>query len=171
MEHERVQVKKYHHKGGEVLHLVFDSFYDNGDNVSLASDMKEILKNLSKDTMGLVLDFRNNTGGFMQQAVDFSHLFLEESIVVLTEYANGDIVHSKPHDGPALYKGPLVILTSRHTASAAEVVAAALKEYNVAMIIGDESTPKLASIFRSLDPPDTATPPPVPGSAVNLNNS
>jgi carboxyl-terminal processing protease len=88
----------------------------------------------------VVLDLRDNGGGGLDEAVQLSGLFLERgATVVRVRDNNGDIVN---HDNtsPPIYRGPLVVLVNRYSASASEILAGALKDYGRAIIVGDKTT-------------------------------
>ena len=89
---------------------------------------------------GLILDLRENSGGFLNQAVKVAGLFITSGVVVISKYFNGEEHFYRDLDGKTFFDGPLIVLTSRATASAAEIVAQALQDYGVALIVGDEQT-------------------------------
>ena len=89
---------------------------------------------------GLILDLRENSGGFLSQAVKVAGLFITNGIIVISKYSNGSERFYRDVDGKTSYDGPLVVLTSKATASAAEIVAQALQDYGVAVVVGDEHT-------------------------------
>jgi carboxyl-terminal processing protease len=83
---------------------------------------------------------RENSGGFLTQAVKVSGLFMSSGVVVISKYAHGMTQYLRELDGRSYYSGPLVLLTSRGSASATEIVAQALQDYGLAMIVGDDRT-------------------------------
>src|SRR5262249_53796114 len=89
---------------------------------------------------GLVLDLRENAGGFLSQAVKVSGIFLSNGIVVISKYSRGDVHFLRNIVGRSYFNGPLVILTSKMSASASEIVAQALQDYGVGIVVGDERT-------------------------------
>ena len=89
---------------------------------------------------GLILDLRSNSGGFLSQAVKVAGLFISDGVIVISKYSNGEEKFYRDVDGKTVYDGPLVVLTSKATASAAEIVAQALQDYGVALVVGDEHT-------------------------------
>lgn len=117
------------------------SFYQ-GDGISSEKDVKEAILNLQKKgpLKGLILDLRGNSGGFLSQAVKVAGLFITGGVIVISKYSDGDEKIYRDVDGRMTYDGPLVILTSKMTASAAEIVAQALQDYGVALVVGDEHT-------------------------------
>jgi carboxyl-terminal processing protease len=89
---------------------------------------------------GIILDLRRNGGGYLEEAIKLTGLFIPRGPVVQTKDPNGDIVVDSCRDSSVLYDGPLIILTSRFSASASEILAGALQDYNRALIVGDHST-------------------------------
>jgi carboxyl-terminal processing protease len=107
---------------------------------SAAKDIKKALDKLEAKSKlkGLILDLRMNPGGLLDQAVDVSSLFIDDGIVVSTigrDPTQKEVRYAKK--GMARKDLPLVILVNGSTASAAEIVAAALQDHHRAMILGD----------------------------------
>jgi carboxyl-terminal processing protease len=130
------------HGNGWIGKIVLPGFYDNGEGVSSEKDLREAIKELkAKGPLhGLVIDLRENSGGFLTQAVKVAGLFITKGIIVISKYSDGEIRYMRDIDGRLYYEGPLVLLTSKASASAAEIVAQALQDYGVAVIVGDERT-------------------------------
>ena len=111
-------------------------FYDH-----TAADVKTLLESLKKQNVaGIILDFRNNGGGLLDQAVDLTGLFVKHEPVVQIRRSDGYIDQLAPEDTRQVYDGPLLVLVSKGSASATEIVAAALQDYGRAIIVGDQST-------------------------------
>jgi len=127
---------------GHIGILTLPSFYEGGHGSSAESDMREAIKKLKKQAplKGIILDMRENAGGFLTQAVKISGLFITKGVVVISKYSHGKIKYLRNLDGRLFYDGPLIILTSRASASAAEIVAQALQDYGAALVVGDETT-------------------------------
>jgi carboxyl-terminal processing protease len=89
---------------------------------------------------GLMLDLRGNPGGSLPEAVRLAGLFIPSNPVLQTRDAAGRIEIEQSPSCHAIYDGPMVVLTSRSSASAAEIVAGALQDYGRALIVGDSST-------------------------------
>jgi carboxyl-terminal processing protease len=87
-----------------------------------------------------VIDLRRNGGGSLEEAISLTGLFLKSGPIVQTKGSNGNIVVSSDPDPGIAYGGPLVVLTSRQSASASEIFAAALQDYGRALIVGDKNT-------------------------------
>ncbi|MCI0382810.1 MAG: S41 family peptidase [Chlamydiae bacterium] len=122
-----------------VLHLF--SFYQD-INSSSATDLYQAIQGLKKEKKlkGIVLDLRDNAGGLLPQAVLVSGLFIKRGIVVSVKDNTGQIHHLRNIDGKLAWDGPLVVLTNRASASAAEIVAQTLQDYGRAIVVGDDVT-------------------------------
>jgi len=137
----RVDVRSEALGNGIVGIITLHSFYQ-GDGVSSEEDVRNAVDKLQKQGLlkGLILDLRDNGGGFLSQAVKVAGLFITDGVIVISKYSDGSERIYRDVDGKALYDGPLIVLTSKATASAAEIVAQALQDYGVALIVGDEHT-------------------------------
>ncbi len=123
--------------------LTLPSFYADmeGHNKSTTRDVLALLKRLKKEKIaGLVIDLRRNGGGSLEEAISLTGLFFKSGPVVQTKGSNDRVVISTDPDPDISYGGPLVVLTSRQSASASEIFAAALQDYGRAVIVGDKST-------------------------------
>jgi len=137
------------------------SFYgDEKENISCYEDVRKLLAEAKRQHVdGIVLDLSRNGGGLLEEAVHLAGLFLGKGGVVatkdnseqLTILANGSaasgtegdkrkVITLPAEDPSALYTGPLVVLTSRLSASASEIVTGALKDYHRAVIVGSDHT-------------------------------
>lgn len=121
------------------------SFYGNiGFSSSLGTtsdDVEELIEKLKAyDVEGLILDLRKNGGGLLSEAVRLTGLFIPVGPVVQVVDARGkkQVLHDQLPN--MAWKGPLVVLTSKFSASASEIVAGALQDHERALIIGDSST-------------------------------
>jgi carboxyl-terminal processing protease len=103
------------------------------DVAKLVTDMK------AKGVQGILIDLRNNGGGSLAEAVEMTGLFLTSGPVVQVKESRGIQVLSDP-DPDVLYTGPMVVLVNRQSASASEILAAALQDYGRAVIVGDTKT-------------------------------
>src|SRR6266511_2659183 len=123
--------------------LKLPSFYADMDRhqKSTTRDVLALLKRLKKENIaGLIVDLRKNGGGSLEEALSLTGLFLKSGPIVQTKDYNGYIRISSDPDSGIAYTGPLVVLTSRQSASASEIFAAALQDYGRAVIVGDKST-------------------------------
>ena len=111
------------------------------DERNAASDVKqEILRLKAQGMEGLVLDLRNNGGGSLQTVVDIAGLFIEEGPVVQVKSAREEKEVLRDKDKSIIWDGPLVILVNELSASASEILAAAMQDYKRAIVIGSKQT-------------------------------
>lgn len=104
---------------------------------SSANDLaKEILKLKKEKIDGLILDLRFNGGGSMQEAFDLIGLFIDMGPLAIIKNQQGTLLVAKDMSRGTVYDGPLAILVNRLSASASEIVAATLQDYNRAVILG-----------------------------------
>lgn len=118
--------------------LDLPSFYSSGKagERSAAKDMKALLAEArAKKADGLVVDFSNNGGGSLDDAVKIAGLFIKTGNVVQTEKTR-----LADTDSAVDWAGPVVVLTSRISASASEIVSGALRDYKRAVIVGADHT-------------------------------
>ena len=130
-------IKKNNKSYGLISLPKFYVDFDDYKERNCASDVKKEILKLKKEGMeGLVLDLRNNGGGSLQTVVDMTGLFIEEGPVVQVK-SFGDrkqVVYDK--DPSIFWDGPMVVLVNQMSASASEILAAALQDYNRAVIVG-----------------------------------
>jgi carboxyl-terminal processing protease len=108
---------------------------------SATTDVARLLEKLKMEhVQGLVLDLRRNGGGSLAEAISLTGLFIRKGPVVQTRNQAGDIEVGADTDPRVQYDGPLVLLTSRFSASASEILAGALQDYGRALIVGDATT-------------------------------
>ncbi len=123
--------------------LTLPSFYADMDRhqKSTTKDVQTLLKRLRKEKIaGLVVDLRRNGGGSLEEAIALTGLFLKSGPIVQTKDSHDHISISSDPDSGIAYDGPLVVLTSRQSASASEIFAGALQDYGRAVIVGDKNT-------------------------------
>lgn len=108
---------------------------------STTADVAKLLKKFREEKVaGVILDLRRNGGGSLEEAIRLAGLFIKEGPVVQIRHWDGDIEVREDTDPSIAYSGPLIVLTSRFSASASEIVAGALQDYGRALIVGDTST-------------------------------
>jgi carboxyl-terminal processing protease len=100
---------------------------------------KEIRKLAARGVAGMILDLRGNGGGALDDAVKLTGLFLEKGPVVQVKDRHSAPQVYEDRDGDISYSGPLVILVNSFSASASEIVAAALQDYRRAVVVGDQT--------------------------------
>lgn len=121
--------------GRKIGVITISSFYtDLSLNVK-----RELSKLVSENVDGIIVDLRNNGGGLLPEAVYTTGLFIKDGPVVLVRDVNGNESAYDDTDASMLYKGPLVVLINRLSASSSEIMAAALQDYGRALIVGDTS--------------------------------
>ncbi|MEL7432053.1 MAG: S41 family peptidase [Chlamydiota bacterium] len=142
MDQERISLKYSPFGSGIIGCITLRAFYDNGGDVTSEMDIKKALLTLRSqgELKGLVLDLRENGGGFLSQAVKVAALFIKSGVVVISKYGQNEIHYLRSIDPRASYHGPLLVLTSKISASASEIVAQALQDYGVALVVGDVRT-------------------------------
>ena len=121
------------------------SFYGNigagGTLTTTAGDVTELLKKLkAAGAQGIILDLRMNGGGLLSEAVRVAGLFIPVGPVVQVRNPDGRTDVLSDRDLNIEWEGPLIVLTSRFSASASEIVAGALQDHNRALIVGNSST-------------------------------
>lgn len=108
---------------------------------STSVDVSRLLKKLIEEkASGIILDLRRNGGGSLEEAIRLTGLFIKQGPVVQVKDTSGDVNVEYDPDPSVLYDGPLVVLTSRFSASASEILAAALQDYGRALVVGDTNT-------------------------------
>lgn len=127
--------------------------YQRGDQDfrSTTRDVRKLIGELKAEGVdGLVMDLRNNGGGSLQEAVDLTGLFIKEGPVVQVK-SSANRVEVLPDDNKEVfYSGPLVVLTNRFSASASEIFAGAIQDYQRGVIVG-ESTYGKGTVQSVLD--------------------
>ncbi len=140
-------------RGYGVINL--PKFYFNMDNYNqrnAAADVaKEIERLKEQDIEGLVIDLRNNGGGSLKTVVDIAGLFIKKGPVVQIKSNNRAPEVLKDTDSSVLWDGPLVILVNEISASASEILAAAMQDYKRAIIIGGKQTYGKGTVQNVLD--------------------
>ncbi|WP_423818107.1 carboxy terminal-processing peptidase [Salinimicrobium sp. TIG7-5_MAKvit] len=143
-------------KNGRVYGVInLPKFYFDMEDYSernAASDVKEEIVRLKQEGMdGLVLDLRNNGGGSLKTVVDIAGLFIKDGpIVQVKSKLEGQQV-LEDTDSSILWDGPLVILVNELSASASEILAAAMQDYKRAVIIGSKQTYGKGTVQNVLD--------------------
>ena len=115
-------------------------FDDYGERNAATDLKKEILNLKSKGINGLILDLRNNGGGSLKTVVDITGFFIERGPVVQVKSIGGRREVLRDNDPSIIWDGPLVVLVNEFSASASEILAAALQDYNRAIILGSNQT-------------------------------
>lgn len=145
LDRHRLKYSSRPYKGGGIIgYIGMDSFYENSKEggPSSHSDMLEAIRKLQaeEDLRGIILDLRANSGGFLEQAVKVAGLFIQTGVVAIAKYSDGSMSYFRDMDPSRVYNGPILVMTSRLSASASEIVAQALQDYGIALVMGDHAT-------------------------------
>ena len=115
--------------------------FDNRSNRDAAKDLRREIERLKEQGIqGLVIDLRNNGGGALKTVVDMAGMFIKNGPVVQVKYFDKEKQVLSDRDRSVLWTGPLVILVNEGSASASEILAAAMQDYKRAIIIGGNQT-------------------------------
>ena len=115
--------------------------FDNQSNRDAAKDLRLEINRLKEEGVkGLVIDLRNNGGGSLKTVVDMAGMFIKNGPVVQVKYFDKEKQILSDRDRSILWTGPLVILVNEGSASASEILAAAMQDYKRAIVIGGNQT-------------------------------
>ncbi len=133
-------IQNQNSKTGYIKLPSFYSDFTRNNAHHCTDDMrKEIQKLKALNVEGIIIDLRDNGGGSLSEVVDLSGLFIKYGPIVQVRNRESKIEEQMDRDPSQLYDGPLVILINRNSASASEIMAAALQDYKRAVIIGTQS--------------------------------
>ncbi|MEC8692232.1 MAG: S41 family peptidase, partial [Bacteroidota bacterium] len=135
-------IKKDGKKYGIIqLPSFYADFSQRGRGRNSAGDVRKELEKLKESHVdGIILDLRNNGGGSLADAIEMSGLFISSGPIVQVKNSKGEIRQAQDYNPTSLYDKPLVILTNAYSASASEILAAALQDYNRAVVVGSKNT-------------------------------
>ena len=125
------------------FYVDFQGAYEHRPNYkSSTRDVKNILEKFNKENVdGVILDLRRNGGGGLQEAIKMTGLFIDQGPVVQVKGADNPVPEVESDlDGKTYFSGPVIVLLSRYSASAAEIFAAAIQDYGRGVIVGDKNT-------------------------------
>ena len=115
--------------------------FNDYSNRNAAIDVKKEINQLKeKDVQGIIIDLRNNGGGSLKTVVDITGYFIKDGPVVQVKSTGGKKEILKDTDSSIIWEGPLVILVNEFSASASEILAAALQDYKRAIVLGSKQT-------------------------------
>ena len=131
--------------------IVLPSFYMDMDAArkglpdfkSTTRDVRRILEKMNGDEKGIdaiVLDLSQNGGGSLTEAINLTGLFINSGPVVQVRDPSGDVKQYDDSEETMTWKGPLVVVTTKFSASASEILAGAIQDYNRGLIVGDKAT-------------------------------
>ncbi len=143
---------------GDVGYVHLPAFYGEGGRAkkpgerNATDDMRTILGQLTKKGVkSLVFDLRGNGGGLLTHARDITGLFIKDGPVVQTKDAKGSVEVLHDTDTSVAFDGPVVVLVDRFCASAAEIVAGALQDYERAVVVGSSATHGKGTVQAVID--------------------
>ncbi|WP_160712567.1 carboxy terminal-processing peptidase [Chitinophaga solisilvae] len=129
------------HKIGYIYLPEFYADFNDRNGARSAEDVaKEVAKLKAEKVEGIILDLRFNGGGSLQDVVQMAGLFIPEGPVVQVRSRGGDAVVLRDRDKNVQYDGPLAIMVNEYSASASEILAAAMQDYKRAVVIGSSQT-------------------------------
>ena len=141
-------------EGNKVGYLKLPSFYADFNKPGgrrCAVDVKnEIIKLKEQNINGLIIDLRNNGGGSLQDVVDMAGLFIDRGPIVQVKNTGGNADVLEDRNPGILYDGALVIIVNNISASASEILAAAMQDYKRGIILGGEQTFGKGTVQRVL---------------------
>ncbi|WP_185867271.1 carboxy terminal-processing peptidase [Blattabacterium cuenoti] len=124
--------------------ICLPEFYFNPENKNgrnAAKDVKKIIKKLKEENIkGILIDVRNNVGGSLDTVIEIAGFFLGKVPIVQIGNPHGKKKLLKSYENKILWKGPLVILVNELSASASEILAAAIADYKRGIIVGSAQT-------------------------------
>jgi carboxyl-terminal processing protease len=124
----------------------FYTEWDDNSTAGCSIDMaREILKLRKENIEGLIIDLRFNGGGAISEAISLAGIFINEGPLSIIQYNNQKPVVIKDFNRGTIYEGPIVILVNEYSASASEIIASTLQDYNRAIIVGSPTFGKASS--------------------------
>jgi carboxyl-terminal processing protease len=126
--------------------------FNNSRGRTASADVRDEVEKLKAENVeGIVLDFRNNGGGALDDAVKMAGLFFKQGPVVQIKDQKGNTTVLNDQDADVTYDGPLIVMVNTFSASASEIVAAALQDYGRAVIVGTDTTFGKGTVQSMLD--------------------
>lgn len=139
----------------KIGYIYLPRFYTNFEDPSARTCSEDIKVELEKlkeaGVKGVILDIRNNGGGSLQDVVDMSGLFIEKGPIVQVKSRVQKSEVLADENPKVSYDGPLVVMVNQNSASASEILSAALQDYNRAVIVGENSTYGKGTVQRIFD--------------------
>jgi carboxyl-terminal processing protease len=142
--------------GNKIGYIYLPEFYadfEKQDGNRCSMDVAaELIKLKSEKVDGVILDLRNNGGGFLTEVTNMVGLFIKDGPVVQVKDRDGTIDDNtwRDRDASVLYDGPLVVMVNELSASASEIFAAAIQDYRRGLIVGSNSTYGKGSVQRTI---------------------
>jgi carboxyl-terminal processing protease len=144
-------VKNGSQKIGYIYLPEFYADFENPNGARCSIDVaKEIMKLKEENIDGIIMDLRNNGGGSLYDVVQMAGLFIDEGPIVQVKDRDGKPSVLKDKDHTVLYNGPLAVMVNEFSASASEIFAAAIQDYNRGVIIGSTTTYGKGTVQRNI---------------------
>ena len=123
------------------FYLDVEAYHNRDPNFkSTTKDVMRLLNELREEKVdGIILDLRNNGGGFLQEATTLTDLFIDPGPVVQVRHSDQFVSRNYRSRANAYYKGPLMVLINRLSASASEIFAGAIQDYGRGLVVGGQS--------------------------------
>jgi carboxyl-terminal processing protease len=134
--------------------ITLPSFYADFEEgkVSCAKDVECILKRLIEEKIdGLILDLRNNGGGSLEEVRRMTGFFIDRGPVVQVKNTLSQVQVKESENGKPIYSGPMVVMTDKSSASASEILAGALQDFNRVVVVGESSTFGKGTVQQPMD--------------------
>jgi carboxyl-terminal processing protease len=134
--------------------ITLPSFYADFEEgkIRCSVDVERILKRLIEEKIdGLILDLRNNGGGSLEEVRRMTGFFMDRGPVVQVKNTLSQVQVKDSENGKPIYDGPMVVMTDKSSASASEILAGALQDFNRAVIIGESSTFGKGTVQQPMD--------------------
>lgn len=148
LEEQAARKRIIHQNGQKIGVITIPSFYldfegqqqNTGNYNSTSRDVSRILNELNTERVdGIVIDLRDDGGGSLEEAVNVTGLFIPTGPVVQISNSTGGKMVLRDEDRRVLYGGPLAVLVNRYSASASEILAAAIQDYGRGVVIGERT--------------------------------
>ena len=123
------------------FYLDVEAYHNRDPNFkSTTKDVMRLLNELREEKVdGIILDLRNNGGGFLQEATTLTDLFIDPGPIVQVRHSDQFVSRNYRSRANAYYKGPLMVLINRLSASASEIFAGAIQDYGRGLVVGGQS--------------------------------
>ena len=134
--------------------ITLPSFYADFEEgkVRCSVDVERILKRLIEEKIdGLILDLRNNGGGSLEEVRRMTGFFMDRGPVVQVKNTLGQVQVKDSENGRPIYDGPMIVMIDKSSASASEILAGALQDYNRAVVVGESSTFGKGTVQQPMD--------------------
>ncbi len=142
-------------QGDRVGYILLPSFYadfQNKDGRFCSKDVAAEIEKLKEQNVdGIILDLRYNGGGSLRDVVKMTGLFVEKGPIVQVKSRGRSPEVLRDVDSRVQYSGPLIVMVNSYSASASEILAAALQDYERAVIVGSTSTYGKGTVQRFID--------------------